>query len=218
FMGPLRNRDAALAESPVAGWAANPMNQGEASKIALLTVADYLWNPQAYEPMEAWDVAIRHVAGDVAYRPMRLLCENLQSSRLFDEESPELAARISAFWAEYPAGDWRGKGEALAAEFRELRQLKGELERALANRQLLHEIMPWLEKLSLQAELAEGYLDLLMKKGPGATGSGPELKKFADLEKLAERLSSDPHQVCGLVLEEFLARVRAELITTSGVE
>ncbi|MCL4514933.1 MAG: beta-N-acetylglucosaminidase domain-containing protein [Firmicutes bacterium] len=242
FMGPLRNRDAALARGPVAGWAANPMNQGEASKIALLTVADYLWNPQAYDPVEAWDVAIRHVAGDLAYRPMRLLCQNLQSSRLFEEESPELAAKINAFWTEYPAGDWQGKGEALAAEFRELRQLKEELERALANRQLLREIMPWLEKLSLQAELAEGYLELLMKRGSGAMGSGSkklvgpaasanaesaggrggenrasrdEMRRFAALEKLAERLSNDPHQVCGLVLEEFLAKVRAELTSAA---
>ena len=37
------------------------MNQEEASKIALLTIADYLCDPHAYDPDAAWEAALARV-------------------------------------------------------------------------------------------------------------------------------------------------------------
>jgi hypothetical protein len=48
-LGPLRGREAGLAEA-TAGYFSNPMNQARASMMPLATVADYLWNPNAYDP------------------------------------------------------------------------------------------------------------------------------------------------------------------------
>jgi len=48
-LGPMRGRDPELAEA-VRGLVSNPMNQAHASMIPLETVADYLWNPAAYDP------------------------------------------------------------------------------------------------------------------------------------------------------------------------
>ena len=56
-LGPLRGRDARLAEA-AAGMFSNPMNQLRASLIALATVADYLWNPAAYDPHRSLDNAL----------------------------------------------------------------------------------------------------------------------------------------------------------------
>lgn len=49
FLGPLRGRAADL-ETAVAGFVANPMNEAHASMLPLWTVADYLKNPQGYDP------------------------------------------------------------------------------------------------------------------------------------------------------------------------
>jgi hypothetical protein len=48
-LGPLVGRDPDLA-AVTSGLIANPMNQAGASMIPLQTVADYLWNPLAYNP------------------------------------------------------------------------------------------------------------------------------------------------------------------------
>lgn len=49
FLGPLRGRAPDL-ETAVAGFVANPMNEAHASMLPLWTVADYLKNPQGYDP------------------------------------------------------------------------------------------------------------------------------------------------------------------------
>ncbi|HEX7064233.1 MAG TPA: beta-N-acetylglucosaminidase domain-containing protein, partial [Bacillales bacterium] len=64
FLGPLVNRDSNLTEHGVLGITANPMNEAEASKISLYTVADYMWNSDAYEPMESWKRSLQAFAGD----------------------------------------------------------------------------------------------------------------------------------------------------------
>ena len=48
-LDPLRGRDVELF-SAVQGLFSNPMNQAHATLIPLQTVADYLWNPRAYDP------------------------------------------------------------------------------------------------------------------------------------------------------------------------
>jgi len=56
-LGPLRGRDARLPEA-AAGMVSNPMNQPRASMIPLATIADYLWNPGAYDPQRSLDNAV----------------------------------------------------------------------------------------------------------------------------------------------------------------
>ncbi|HEY6293862.1 MAG TPA: beta-N-acetylglucosaminidase domain-containing protein [Terriglobia bacterium] len=49
FLGPLVGRDADL-NLAVRGLVSNPMNEAHASMISLATIAEYLWNPAAYDP------------------------------------------------------------------------------------------------------------------------------------------------------------------------
>ena len=55
FLHPIVGRDAHLTEHGVIGLTANPMNEAEASKIPLYTIADYVWNSAAYDPDTSWD-------------------------------------------------------------------------------------------------------------------------------------------------------------------
>ena len=65
FLGPVRNRDANLPVA-VEGLLSNPMNQSHASMIALETVADYLWNSQAYDPAKSQRHAVESQFGKKA--------------------------------------------------------------------------------------------------------------------------------------------------------
>lgn len=66
-LGPLRGRDANLPEA-IRGLLSNPMNQPRASMIPLETVADYLWNPAAYDPERSLQKAVTAQYGDDAPR------------------------------------------------------------------------------------------------------------------------------------------------------
>jgi hypothetical protein len=63
YLGPLVGRAPDLAGA-VQGYFANPMVQARASKIPLATVADYLWNPPAYDPARSLAQAITDQYGE----------------------------------------------------------------------------------------------------------------------------------------------------------
>ncbi|MFB3923334.1 MAG: beta-N-acetylglucosaminidase domain-containing protein [Terriglobia bacterium] len=66
-LGPLRDRDARLPEA-VGGLISNAMNQPRASMIPLATIADYLWNPAAYDPERSLANAVTDQYGKDAPR------------------------------------------------------------------------------------------------------------------------------------------------------
>ncbi|MDO5523725.1 MAG: beta-N-acetylglucosaminidase [Bacteroidia bacterium] len=60
LMGPAYGLDTD-AGNLMSGFMTNPMERAEASKIAIYSVADYAWNTQNYEPMHAWERAIKNI-------------------------------------------------------------------------------------------------------------------------------------------------------------
>ena len=71
-MAPCQGLDKKLAEA-VSGFVANPMNQGHASLYPLFTVADYLWNPTAYDADRSARAAATYLAGDAADAAMTFI-------------------------------------------------------------------------------------------------------------------------------------------------
>ena len=72
FLGPLRGRDPRLTEGRCAGLVANAMVQAVPSKLALATVADWLRDPQGYEPDASFERALRDYGDEVADAVRRL--------------------------------------------------------------------------------------------------------------------------------------------------
>jgi hypothetical protein len=61
-LGPLTGRDPRLCEA-VEGYMSNPMHsENEINRIPLLTIADYAYNPWAYDPERSIGQAILHLA------------------------------------------------------------------------------------------------------------------------------------------------------------
>jgi len=204
FMGPLRNRSRDLHDH-AAGLIANPMNEGEASKIALATIADYLWNPPAYRPESAWEAALMQQAGPRACAALRYFAEHCASSFLYARESAELSAAIAAFWKGFAAGEPGDAAAALRRHLARMRGLKRELASSLGNPWLLDEIAPYLDKLADYGAAGAACLELLLTRRRAAR---------ATAERAQQRLSANPRQICGTVMDSFIARALRE----GGVE
>ncbi|MGH9470562.1 MAG: beta-N-acetylglucosaminidase domain-containing protein [Terriglobia bacterium] len=73
-LGPLMGRDPELA-AMADGYISNPLSpQDEANWIPMLTIADYLWSPEGYEPDRSIGQAIAHLEPD---QPRRLALRDL---------------------------------------------------------------------------------------------------------------------------------------------
>lgn len=105
-IGPIRGRSADLAAA-LRGFAVNPMNQPEASKIALATFADYFEDPAGYDAEASWDRALRELAGE-HHEQLRLVAENSLRSCLGTPEAERLE-RLAGAAADALAGELVGE-------------------------------------------------------------------------------------------------------------
>ena len=87
-LGAYRGRDPHLYRF-CSGVIANPMEHAESSKIALATIADYLWDPEGYDPDASWDRAILEVAGPADADAVRLFADNVRTSCLEEADAPD---------------------------------------------------------------------------------------------------------------------------------
>ena len=65
FLGPLRNRDPQILAGRCAGLIANAMVQAVPSKLALATVADWLRQGEAYDPLVSFERALKEYGSEV---------------------------------------------------------------------------------------------------------------------------------------------------------
>ncbi len=177
FLGPLVKRDADLTENGVVGLTSNPMNEAEASKIPLYTIADYSWNPNAYEPKESWKRSIQSFGGDAA-EVLKTFAENSYSSPINETESLTLKPLIKSFWKAYVANDGADQAaQKLIAEFEKLQQVPAKLQQQMENEQFLQEIDPYLKKLRLYGEAGETAVNYLMADKKENDDKADEYKK-----------------------------------------
>lgn len=131
--------------SDLSGFVVNPMEFPEASKIAIASVADYLWEMNGYDPLKAWKAGISEVCPGApeafeifaAYNQAAL--PNWQN---YDRiETPDLASVSQRAL--------NNDANAIA----EIAEKCGELKRASlmllvdrSNENLINEIRPWLEQ------------------------------------------------------------------------
>ncbi len=164
YLGPLVNRDADLTENGVIGLTTNPMNEAEASKIPIYTIADYSWNPSDYNPENSWERSIQSFGGD-ASELVRSFAENSYSSPLSSKESLTLTPLIENFWEAYVSNeDTEQAAEELIQEFVHLQQVPEQLNQEMDNEKFLTEIEPYLEKLEYYGEAGEVAVKHLMAK------------------------------------------------------
>ncbi|WP_243281461.1 beta-N-acetylglucosaminidase domain-containing protein [Clostridium sp. D53t1_180928_C8] len=101
LMAPMHNLSQDLDN--VTGFFSNPMNQAEASKVALYSIADYTWNTDVFDYMQSWETSIEKLVPEVSEEFKRFasnvsyLKEDGGASGAFEfDESAYLAERITA--------------------------------------------------------------------------------------------------------------------------
>ncbi|WBB59299.1 beta-N-acetylglucosaminidase domain-containing protein [Streptomyces sp. WMMC500] len=224
FLGPYDGRDPAVAAGS-AGVLASGMEQPAASRVPLFTVADYAWNPRAYDPDAAWRAAVRDLAADApdparAGAALAALAGNSASSELGAQESAYLRPLIADFWGERErASGGRQDAEKAARRLRDaftvMRRAPDELA-PLADGTFGDEVRPWLKRLARYGAAGERAVDMVTAQAAGrheeAWQARLELQRLAGEAGLphsapARTWEGPPGGVVGAgVLDAFLSR------------
>jgi hyaluronoglucosaminidase len=160
-IGPYRRRDPFLHRASP-GIIANAMSLYEASKIPIATIADYLTDPEGYDPEASWTRAIRDVTGDDAdAEAFGLFADNVRSSCLSPEDARMVTSAVETFGFAVSRGEKERAATDLGALADRLLAAAAHLLRgSVANRALIDECRPWLEAFELGAQALRRIADL----------------------------------------------------------
>ncbi len=161
LMGPVVGNDPAIAGN-VAAFCSNPMQYAEASKVALYSLADFAWNPAAFNADEVWERSLTE-----------LMPGHEEAFRIFCLNNVDVAPSVHGlrFWGETPdfkalTEEYGSLGNPDAVEayrdyFRSRRAAAAELiALADAGQPLLAEVKEWITALSLQAQMGLAVCDM----------------------------------------------------------
>ena len=154
MQGPVYGLDTSLTPDQVVGIVSNPMEHGEASKIALYGVADYAWNPTAYNPIDNWERGIvdRVPLAPEAYRTFAIHSTVTETGYRRGES---WKTTIFPFNSYTPA-----QFNALKAEFEKVTKAEDQLRKS-ANPALVSELSPWLTQFTALGQRGLRTLDLI---------------------------------------------------------
>jgi hyaluronoglucosaminidase len=159
-IGPYRGRDPQLARS-TRGVIANGMELFEASKIPIATIADYLADPEGYDPETSWARAIREVAGEHDAEAFATFADNVRSSCLSVEDAPVVTRALERFAFRVEEGEGVDAARELASLADTLLAAAEHLLRGpLANPGLVDESRPWIEAFEIGARTMRRMADL----------------------------------------------------------
>jgi hyaluronoglucosaminidase len=205
-VGPLRGRDPHLG-STVRGLMANPMNQEEASKIALVTVADYLRDPEHYHPSASWKAALREIGGEEFAEPLARFAENSLRSPLQSESAPRMDRLVGALVSSLERGERlenNPAARALSRYFDTVDQAGYRLKNRMRNLALRQDLLPWIEALEERVWMGRAALMVLNAIEQRADISSPE--RF--LDGLVADVDGDSHVIGGSQLRELASFVQ----------
>lgn len=216
LLGPYTGREPGVA-AEATGVTANPMVQGEASRLALFTSAAYLWNPHAYDPQRAFLASVRDLAGPGAAKWLRIFAENNYSSQLNPTESPTLTRLIAAFREAYEHDSGLDQAAAaLTSYFTDMAATPARLRARLDNPGFLDETSAWLDKLGGYGNAGVTAVDLLLANKRGDTAAVSTYWK--QLQQERKELDAIPQQVSPGVMDQFLYTTMLENAPDPGVD
>lgn len=224
-IGPYGGRDAGLAKES-AGIVLNPMNQPEASKVALKAAAQFLLSPSTYDALAAWREALAYVAGehDPEKQEWLTLFAQANNYSCLDHGQPEWLERaIASFRSKLEDGKAVEAGLELAATLNTMSEIARYLALDLPNRTLRREIRPWVKEFASWQGVGQAALAVLAQvaalydpsSGVPRDVAVRELgERRAELKRAFQKTAGHRTKVCGDVLRSFAADV---LILTSHV-
>ena len=178
----------------------NPMQQGEASKIALFGLGDYAWNNAAFDNIPNYKAAVKAVVGCCKASDFEYLVQYL---RYYDRESP-MAALVEAYKAD-------GKSAPIIDEMTRLLKACNSIEQMacsgnVSDSLFVEDIRPWLNRLSNMAFLTIQMLDQIDLKASGKQ-TETDCVLAAKLRKSVTELDSSSNSELN-VFENMVGEIR----------
>ncbi len=167
LLGPYVGRSADMTANLV-GVTANPMIQPEASKMALIGVADEIWNGAAYDPEQAYQDALDELSGgDTRARTALAAFSDLERySQLDPHQAPALAARIDRFWPAWERGNRSAAGQ-LDDYLTVIEHAQQVLTDRMHDPEFVTETTPWLDATTSWGTAARDALAMLVAERAG---------------------------------------------------
>lgn len=223
YVGPYKGRHADLA-GHVAGVLAEPMNQAQASKLALYTIADYLSDPARYTddpadcPLnpnehtragclaeEVWLAGVTELGGTSASALLDFVNQT-RSSPLDRTESPVFVELRNSFAAAFAAANWEPRWASLRAELVAERSAPDALRTSAApSAGFLDEVADHLDTLETNARAGIAALDMLHAQRP-------------NVASVAIEVSGETASVSGVALHAEPSLVASHAATLAPLE
>ena len=177
------------------GVISNTMEYCLSSRIPLLTVCDYLWNPVAYNGYESWLKACEIILGEQKDILMPFF-DNLLTSCFKVENSPLLNACLNSAQQKFFGGDMFGAYADIAEYIEKLSVCCQHLE--TVDNPMLTELVPWANKQKIALELIISAVGIL--------GDNSEENK-AKTRELLKKYLNHPKTLCDFSLQAFAERM-----------
>ncbi|GAA0066399.1 hypothetical protein UT300002_11810 [Clostridium perfringens] len=186
LMAPLHNLNQDLDN--VSGFFSNPMNQAEASKVALYSIADYTWNTDSFDYMKSWETSIEKFVPEVKEEFMRFasntcyLKDDGGSSGPFEyDESWYLSEKIDALKEAMKNGQSAVKpAKDLLEEFKLIVSDYENITSKVTNKNLLDEIEQHLNAYKALGEAGTAAMEAIIASEEG------NLELWMDSNSLAQ--------------------------------
>ena len=188
-LGPILGRDKDLYKH-CEGLISNVMEYAECSKIPLLTIADYLWNPVCYDSEKSIKNAHSVILGDKAELfsyiadHLAVSCVSRHASEYMSEKLSHIGFLMST-----------GRQDEAAIEFKNFNAKNRECLEMLNDKTvpMFAEMQKWVNKFSMCCDLLDAVY---------TTSLSPTDENKADLASLLEAYNSDAVILTGFCLRE----------------
>ena len=177
------------------GIVSNTMEYALSSRMPLLTVCDYLWNPVSYDGFDSWQKACEIILGEEKELFMPLL-DNLLTSCLKVENSPMLNETLNLAQQQFFSGDISGAVATVGAYTDALEKCCSTLE--TLDNPIVSELESWLEKQTIALDLIKSTLAVL--------GDNSEKNKN-ETAKILKKYLAHPRTLCDFSLQAFAERI-----------
>lgn len=196
LQGPVYGLDTSLAKD-VSGVVSNPMEHGEASKLALYGVADYTWNMAAYNPIDNWERGLGELIPEAAdaYRTFAIHSCDTETGYRRDESWETKTFRLTE-WTDEDA-------ETLEKEFGKIENVPTVLENSCTNKPLLNELRPWLVEFGKLGTRGKKAIELARIYRTGHDNALFWEKYVQNLMSKEERQNYNAHKSGTMKLQPF---------------
>lgn len=193
LQGPAYGLDTSLTSNDVTALVSNPMEHGEASKLALYGVADYAWNVAGFNSLENWERGLRELMPECpeAYRAFAIHSCDTQTGYRRDES-------------------WETTPETLEQDLKALAAATTEIREKCSNRALVAELEPWLQEADNLAR--KGLAAIELERVFDSLTPEQQTARLAELAITEEELEAQKAHTLGtLRLRPMIANIISRL-------